>query len=254
MTQVAIVTQDDPFYMPLFFQEFFPRIRDATIERVTVLDILDESTLAFTKRMLFFYGPVNFVRRSLGYAARKVLDTLGTGTYSVASVAQQYGVPVEERANINAAEYVNWIQENSIDVLLSVSASQIFQEELLNAPNEYCLNVHTAKLPEYRGMLPTFWALYHGEENIGSTVHTMVPEVDRGEIVNQTTFPVESDMTLDEAIKRGKREGGKLAAQSINEISDGTISTSEMAAEGSYFSFPTRKQRREFQRRGNRLL
>lgn len=254
--RVAIVTQDDPFYMPLFFEEFFSRVEDADarVERVTILDLLDEGTLSFARRMLSFYGPVNFVRRSVQYASRNIKDILGVGQFSVESMASQHGIPVEHRSDINASEYVEWVSESDIDVLLSVSATQIFNEELLEAPDRFSLNVHTADLPKYRGMLPTFWALYHHEDEIGVTIHTMESEIDKGKIVNQITFPISSQTTLDQAIKQGKREGGKLAAKTIGEIAEGSVSTSEMTGQESYFSFPTKEERREFQRRGRRLI
>ncbi|QSG01712.1 formyltransferase family protein [Natranaeroarchaeum sulfidigenes] len=252
--QIAIVTQDDPFYMPAFFQEFIPKLDEAAIERMTILNLLDEALPEFAMRMFNFYGPVNFTHRSLSYVYRKASDALSTQSYSVASVARNYGISIEERHDINAESYIQWVEDADIDILLSVSAPQIFEERLLNAPSRYCLNVHTAELPKYRGMLPTFWALYHGENEIGTTVHTMVPEIDKGQIVKQQTFPVSADMTLDDAILRGKREGGQLAAEAINEIADGTESTREMTGEGSYFSFPTKSDRKEFQKRGNQLI
>jgi len=48
------------------------------------------------------------------------------------------------------------------DVIFSVSAPQILKKNLIKLPNWGCINVHTAKLPEYRGMVPNFWAMYHG--------------------------------------------------------------------------------------------
>ncbi|MFC5133773.1 MULTISPECIES: formyltransferase family protein [Haloferacaceae] len=252
--RIAIVTQDDPFYMPTFFQEFLPRLDDVVVERITILDLLDETLPVFAKRMLDFYGPIHFLRRSVAYTSRKISDRIGIGTYSVDSVAQKHEITVEKRDGINEDTYIQWVDATDIDVLLSVSASQIFDEKLLDVPNQYCLNVHTAELPKYRGMLPTFWALYHGEDQIGTTVHTMVPEIDRGQIMKQRTFPIDTNTTLDDAILRGKREGGRLVAEAINEIAAGTEATTEMTGEGSYFSFPTKSDRREFQRRGNQLV
>ncbi|MFC7058384.1 formyltransferase family protein [Halovenus salina] len=254
-TSVAIITQDEPFYMPLFFQEFFPRIDDTvSVERVSVLDVLDESFPSFLYRMYGLYGPTNFFRRGIAYLYRKGLNATGHGLYSVESVAERDGTPVESRDEINTAEYINWVKTEDIDIVLSVSAPQIFDEELLDAPNWGCINVHTADLPKYRGMLPTFWALYHDEDEIGVTVHTMEPEIDRGQIVRQDHFPITESTTLDGAITRGKREGGRTAAEAINDISAENVSLREMDGEGSYFSFPTTAERREFQRRGRELL
>ncbi|MFC7071579.1 formyltransferase family protein [Halovenus rubra] len=252
---IVIVTQDDPFYMPSFFQEFFDRIENSvSIQMVSILDVLDDDFVSFVRRMYRLYGPVNFCRRGLHYCYRTVIDSVGYKNYSVGSVAGQYNIPVESRDNVNTTEYVDTIAANDVDVILSVSAPQIFNEELLDAPNWGCINVHTADLPKYRGMLPTFWALYHGDDKIGSTVHTMEAEVDRGQIVRKSYFPVDESTTLDEAIVRGKKEGGRTAAEAVNAISSGDVSLREMNGEESYFSFPSIEQRREFQRRGNNLL
>jgi methionyl-tRNA formyltransferase len=169
-------------------------------------------------------------------------------------VASTYDIPVETRESVNSSKYVEWIETASIDVVVSVSAPQIFERELLEAPRWGCINVHTADLPKYRGVLPTFWALYHNENRIGITVHTMNAEVDRGQIIKRSYFSVDDSMTLDDAIKRGKRKGGWTAANAVADISNKSVSLCEMKGEESYYSFPTVDERQEFQRRGRKLL
>jgi methionyl-tRNA formyltransferase len=197
---------------------------------------------------------VNFCRLGVRYAGRTRADRVGIARHSVSSEAEARGVPVDRRESVNTDEFVDRLERRDVDVLLSVSAPEIFEPAVLDAPSWGCINVHTAKLPQYRGMLPTFWALYHGEDEIGVTAHTMVEEIDRGRIVRQTTFPVGTDPTLDDVIERGKRVGGSLAADALGDIADGSVEFRPMDGEGSYFSFPTVEQRREFQRNGGRLL
>lgn len=253
--KVYIVTQDDPFYLPIFFNHFFDEIgEDVKLNTTFLLDPFDESYSALMRRMYALYGPVNFVRRGVDFVARKASDALGWGSYSVAKVAHSCDVSVESVDTVNDPSFVERVEAKGIDVILSVSAPEIFGPPLLNAPTWGCLNVHTAKLPKYRGMLPTFWALYHGDDEIGVTVHTMEEEIDQGQIAKQSTFPVASSDTLDDVIKRGKREGGRLAARTLNELAEGTLRLRPMEGEGSYFSFPSAEERRELQRRGRRLL
>jgi methionyl-tRNA formyltransferase len=158
------------------------------------------------------------------------------------------------RDTVNDETFVERVEEEEIDVILSVSAPEIFAPSVLSAPKWGCLNVHTAKLPKYRGMLPTFWALYHGDDEIGVTIHTMEEEIDQGQIAKQSTFPVDPVDTLDDVIKRGKRERGRLAYQTLNTLAGGGLQLRPMEGEGSYFSFPSAEERRELQRRGRRLL
>jgi methionyl-tRNA formyltransferase len=250
-----VVTQDDPFYLPIFFRHFLAETNEeVTIEKVFCLDPFDESFVALAGRMYRLYGPVNFVRRGVNYVARKLSDALGIRSHSVVTVARTQGVSVDTLDTVNDEAFVNRVQEEGIDVILSVSAPEIFGPTLLQAPAWGCLNVHTAKLPKYRGMLPTFWALYHGDDEIGVTLHTMEEEIDQGQIAMQSTFPVASSDTLDDVIKQGKQEGGRLAAHVLNTLAEGELQLRPMEGEDSYFSFPSAEERRELQQKGRRLL
>lgn len=253
--RVFVVTQDDPFYLPIFFRQFFAETsEEVKIDRVFCLDPFDESFSALIRRMYQLYGPVNFVRRGMDYVTRKAGDTLGLSSHSVRTVAQTQGVSVETLDTVNDAAFVERVEEEEVDVILSVSAPEIFSPSLLQAPAWGCLNVHTAKLPQYRGMLPTFWALYHGDDEIGVTIHTMEEEIDQGKIAQQSMFPVASSDTLDDVIKRGKEEGGRLAAKVLNTLAEGELQLRPMNGEESYFSFPSAEERRELQQRGRCLL
>ena len=58
------------------------------------------------------------------------------------------------------------------------------------------MNVHSALLPSYRGMLPTFWAMVNEERETGVTVHCMSEGIDGGAIILQRTVPIGRDETL----------------------------------------------------------
>lgn len=253
--RVYVVTQDDPFYLPIFFCSLFGEVgEEVEIVRVFCLDPFDESFVALVRRMYRLYGPVNFVRRGISYVIRKSSDALGMSSHSVVTVARTQGVSTEMLDTVNDERFVERVEDEEIDVILSVSAPEIFGPQLLDAPAWGCLNVHTAKLPKYRGMLPTFWALYHGDDEIGVTIHTMEEEIDQGQIAKQSAIPVASSDTLDDVIKRGKQEGGRLAARTLTELAEGDLPLRPMEGEESYFSFPSAAERRELQRRGRRLL
>src|SRR2546429_8962132 len=60
------------------------------------------------------------------------------------------------------ASYLRTLTARGVDVLLSVAAPEIFRRPALMAV-PHVLNVHSGKLPLYRGMMPTFWALQNGD-------------------------------------------------------------------------------------------
>ncbi|MBL4655612.1 MAG: hypothetical protein JKY33_07305 [Bacteroidia bacterium] len=57
------------------------------------------------------------------------------------------------------------------------------------------LNIHTSKLPDYRGMNNIEWALWH-DEPIWCTVHKIAKEIDAGDILYQEKISNESDYEM----------------------------------------------------------
>jgi len=118
-----------------------------------------------------------------------------------------------------------------------------------------CINIHTARLPQYRGMMPNFWNLYHDERTSAITIHTMDVDIDRGEILMQKEFEIDPRESLDQLIKRTKRLGAACMLECLEGIARrGFEPVDPPDVEPSYFSFPTREHVREFRRKGYRLL
>ena len=71
--RVLIITEDDPLYVIRFFESFFPAVPE-TIELVgiTVSAAFHEPMTATARRMLRFYGPVDFVRLCSRFAMAKM--------------------------------------------------------------------------------------------------------------------------------------------------------------------------------------
>lgn len=255
--RVGFVTQQDALYLSEFFRRFFggsPRHPEVEPAYALLLRPFDESWPALAGRMLRFYGPVGFARMGWRYARRKVADAAGIRAHTVGSLLREAGVSVLEVEDVNAPETVERVEGEGTDVLVSVAAPQIFAAELLTAPTWGAINVHAAELPRYRGMMPNFWAMYHGDPYAGITVHTMDEEIDRGRIVLQDRVEIRADDTLHTLILRSKRAAADLLWRALGQIADGDVSLSRYEGKGSYFSFPSPEEVAEFRERGRRLI
>lgn len=261
--KVIIVTQDDPFYLPIFFREFFALIRDAEniqIEGVIVQRSLgNKNRRGLARRMVNLYGPIGFTRIGARYAFTKVRNALAEAGllregFSIRWYCEQAGVAILPYSDVNAAETVAFIRRTA-DLVVSVAASQIFRKPVLEAPRLGCINLHNAPLPKYRGMLPNFWQMYHGETHSVLTIHQMVEELDKGDILLQQATEIEPDMSLDQLIRRTKARSAAVLMDVLHGMRDGTIETTPLPDEpGSYFSFPGRSDAKEFRARGRKLL
>ena len=259
--RILFITQDDPFYVRVFFEEFLREYKSLDDVRGVVVTkaIGKRSTFALMKQMWEFYGPWDFLRVGTRYAGGKALGFLQErlhwkGRAGLTQLCRGHGIEAYHENDVNSRSFLEKAADLDLDLIISVAASVIFGEELLNLPKRGCLNIHNGKLPKYRGMMPVFWQLYHGEKEIGITVHEMNVKLDDGRILLQEGVPVEPDETLDSLMRRMKRVAARMIIRIIDQMECGSVQVRENpSAEASYYSFPTKEDVKEFKRRGNRI-
>jgi methionyl-tRNA formyltransferase len=180
----------------------------------------------------------------------------GVGRFhSLQRAAEAHHIPYQGIGNPNLPEFVDALRVRAPDVVISVACPYILKAATLSIPTKGCINIHHASLPKYKGMMPTFWQLFHGEKTVGITVHTMAVRVDEGEALLQEELTINPRETLDVLIRRSKRHGAHCVAKVLRQIKSDTVAPRPLnSAEGSYFTFPTYAEIREFHRRGNRAI
>lgn len=259
---VLFITQDDPIYVREFFDEFLElRIDGIRLLGIVLAPAMGKKKLRdLVSQMWGFYGPVDFFRMGFRFAKTKFLAGLPNSlrfgrTITIQQIADRHGVPVKFVADLNDAAFVDWVRQKGIDVVASVAAPQIIKEDLIDAPRIACINIHNATLPKYRGMLPNFWQMLHGEESVGTTVHKINKGIDDGPILAQSETRLLPDESLDGVIRRTKRAGAHLMLEVLTSFRHSTVrELPNDSSDGSYFSFPTRADVAEFRRRGYKLL
>jgi len=263
---IVFFTQNDPFYVKVFFDEFLYRFKSLEeIKAIVISQPLGKTTtLKLARQMYDFYGAVDFFRMSLRFARLKLLgkrklkkansNKAIPKTYSLRQVADIYGIDVIERSDLNTPEFHNTIKQYDPDLLISVASPIIFKEDLIKIPKLDCINIHNAPLPKYRGMLPNFWQLYHGEEKAGITIHRINADIDAGDILIKYYLPIEHGDSLNDLIIKTKKEDARLMIKVIEDFHNGKVEYHEMEGEGSYNSFPTRHHVTAFKKKGKRLL
>jgi len=259
--RLHIVTEEEPFYLPVFFREFFANLPQGRLV-VTGVDTtppLNQKTLtALASKLYDFYGPLDFARLAFRYASVKAKDVLlpaGSWAGTIRRIAARHGIPSRVVSNVNASQYVERLRALGLDLLLSVAASQIFKPDLLSVPRLDAINLHTGSLPRYRGMLPVFWQMYDGQEGIGITIHTMSTQIDVGEILLHRRVSLNGIRSLDAAIREMKRQGARAMLELLGQYCDGGVTRRPMdSSEAGYRSFPRRSHAVAFRQIGYRLL
>ena len=260
--KILFITQDDPFYVRLFFEEFLAAYdaREEIVGVALAAAMGKKSLRSLARQMLDFYGPWDFLRVGARYAAHRLRDTLAGVTgfgnaRGIAGLCRSHGIPVLRESRVNSPEFLERVAAMAPDLIISVAAPVVFKKELLFSARYGCINIHHGMLPRYRGMLPNFWQMYHGEKRAGITVHEMSEKLDDGRIILQEEVEIGDNETLDALIRRTKRLGARVMIRAIGHIKSGQVSyLPNRADQGSYFTFPSRRDVLEFRRRGRRIL
>jgi methionyl-tRNA formyltransferase len=137
---------------------------------------------------------------------------------------------------------------------VSILGNQIFKKPLLELAPMGCINLHTALLPKYRGLMPTFWVLKNNESHTGVSVFFVDEGIDSGPIIVQKKIKI-ANSTQKELIIKTKRIGMELIAQSINLIKNNDVNLiPNPKSEMTYFSFPKREDVEHFLKSGKNFF
>jgi methionyl-tRNA formyltransferase len=99
--------------------------------------------------------------------------------------AAELGVPV---LRVRHAQIEDTIIEAQPDCVVISSYNRILTERVIRASK--FINVHYSPLPRYRGRANVNWAIINGEREAAITIHSIVPELDAGNILYQETTEI----------------------------------------------------------------
>src|SRR5258708_1788363 len=260
--RIEFLTQDDPLYILPFFEEFLrSHSSEFEILRISCSSIMGKrSRVQMVRELTALYGPFGVARLASRVAVSRALSKFpmkrdAARYHGLAQIAKAYGIAFSKIGNPNAAEFVEAVKRRSADVLVSVACPYILKNTLLSIPPRGCVNIHHAPLPRFKGMMPTFWQMFHGEKSVGVTVHFMAAKVDEGAVLLQETMQIKTGETLHELIQRSKRHGAGCMARVLHQLESNTEVPKPLDnSKGTYFTFPTIAEIREFRRRGLRPI
>jgi methionyl-tRNA formyltransferase len=245
---VVFITTDDPLYLPGFFDRVLTERPDTTAVLVAPPLYGDQTTIGAAWRYLRTFG----VRATFGLAKRSLDARLAKR--SVAATCQRRGVRCEHVKDVNSPSVLRWLEEQSTDVVVSVSCPQIFKRPLIDLPRLGCLNLHGAILPNYRGVLPSFWMLANGERTAGVSLFFVNEHIDGGDLCGQRIFEIRDTDTLDSLIRRSKAVAAELVLDALDGIESDTVVREPLDLDsGSYYSWPDQAAVRRFRTSGRRL-
>lgn len=251
--RVLVITEEDEFYLPIAIDYLLENSRESILEVVCARNPLTPNKLKAARKFYGAFGLYPVLSHGFRLAEAKFLDIFcrlkfSGRYYSVKNVCRKYNVPYSHCDNINSPHFLDHCRDLNVELIASVSPTQIFKEDLINLPKYGCINIHTAKLPKYRGLYPTYWAMACGEKTIGISIHYIEEGIDTGRIILQDEVEIPSETTLHRMLTTTKLKGAELLVESIGKIGSNTAEPFYAEGKGTYFSFPTFESYQKFKR------
>ena len=253
--RIVIITQNEPFYLTKSLRHLLSILPDnSEIVGCVVADVSPfgkkEPFLTKAKKTYDIFGLKFFTYYTLKYLKSKV-----NSNNNLFNFLKSSSIPIITLDQpINKPKSVNQIKLFQPDLLVSILGNQIFKSPILNLAPKGCINLHTALLPKYRGLMPTFWVMKNNEKKTGVSVFFVDEGIDSGPIIVQTEVEI-GNRTQEELINHTKKLGMEAIAKSIDLIQKGDVKLIENhPSKKSYFTFPTKQDVLEFKKNGKKFF
>jgi len=93
-------------------------------------------------------------------------------------------VPHAKLSQPNSPEGLGTLASLQPDLVISIRYRRILRPEFIRIARHGVINLHSGILPDYRGVMATFWAMLAGESEIGTTLHRIVDAgIDTGPVL-----------------------------------------------------------------------
>ncbi|MCW5661989.1 MAG: polysaccharide deacetylase family protein [Burkholderiaceae bacterium] len=110
--------------------------------------------------------------------------------YAPEALARMRNLRILRVPDLHEPQSLSAVRDFAADLGLSLAAP-ILKRELFSMPRLGTINLHKGRLPDFRGMPPAFWELWHGEDSIGCSVHVVDEGLDTGPLLARGEVPRE---------------------------------------------------------------
>lgn len=183
-------------------------------------------------------------------------SSLNARLLSFDALARVVGVPsIGDLNKINTEEGLQSLAATAPDLVLSIRYGGILKDQAIAIPSHGVLNLHSGLLPDYRGVMATFYAMLNGESEIGTTLHTILDAgIDTGDIVGSTRVRLNTGHSYLWNVLQLYPAGVEQMLACVEEISSGqVVACKPQPKGGNYYSFPSEQELRRFTEMGYRL-
>ncbi len=238
---VVFLCDNEPFNIPGTVASI---IRKNPFNRYTLISLpghgsFKKATLNL-KRYTALYGSSAFFRQLIRFVSFKAAGLMKLPTrfpHSLKQTASREHADYITLKKINTNDTRDLLSSLDPDIFLSLACPQILSKSTLAIPRLGAWNVHSSLLPLNRGMLPTFWSLFRGDQP-GVTLHRMERKLDAGGILIQRPVDASRENTSVEQLQvESKRITVDIISEGLSIIQRGDYKLIENSSDKATFNY-----------------
>jgi len=252
--KIILFTQEDPFYIVDSTKDLIQKIKKDGKHSLVQAIITPPSP--FGRRETFkqkamktyrIFGVGFFLHYSYKFFLRKIILKK-----SVERVLKEYNIPVISISDtINSKKNVDLIKSLEADLILIIAGNQIIKKKTLDSTKFGVFNIHSSLLPNYKGLMPTFWVLKNQESKTGVTLYQLTEGIDDGPIIASKEFKLDAGITQSKLVRELKILANDLVIECIDMVADSK--NYKISKDGSYFKFPSREDVKVFKKNNQKF-
>lgn len=156
---------------------------------------------------------------------------------SVAELAARNDIDVITPDDPNTSEIIEKISACRPDWLFSFYYRHMLGADILAQAAKGAYNLHGSLLPKYRGRVPINWAVLHGEQETGASLHKMDIKADAGPLIDQAAVAILTNDTAHDVFQKVVCASENVLLRSIPALLAGKATETPLdLSRGSYFS------------------
>lgn len=175
---------------------------------------------------------------------------------SFAQISDKIDGRLAELNNINSESGLETLAAQQPELIISIRFGVIIKADAIALPKHGVINLHSGVLPDYRGVMASFWALLNDEQQLGTTLHFINDAtIDTGEIIATSLIKTQPKQSYLWHVLELYKQASQLIIDAIIQISnDKPLPTYPQTAGGNYYTFPKQADLDRFKNAGKTIV
>jgi methionyl-tRNA formyltransferase len=134
----------------------------------------------------------------------------------IAQFAIDHNLPLTRTLDINAEPLP------PADIMIVIAFGQKISDTVASHPRLGSVNLHSSRLPKYRGAAPINWAIVNGDTTTGNSIIRLAQRMDAGDVLAMSSLPIGDLETAGELHDRLANDGAPLMLQTLAQLASNT--------------------------------